>query len=110
MSTPDIREEDLTSEDEVMIMASDGLWDVISNQEAINIIKDTPVCLSSEGTSSIMCWRAMVTVALRAPHPGEGAMLLEGGICDQARVASRHELGSSSCMSAVPRLVDCCVA
>ena len=43
MSTPDVREEELTSEDEVLIMASDGLWDVISNQEAINIIKDTPV-------------------------------------------------------------------
>ena len=55
MSTPDIREEDLTSEDEVMIMASDGLWDVISNQEAINIIKDTPVCLFSKRISSCMC-------------------------------------------------------
>ncbi len=43
MSTPDVREDILTSEDEVLIMASDGLWDVIANQEAINIIKDTPV-------------------------------------------------------------------
>ena len=38
-----MREDVLTSEDEVLIMASDGLWDVIANQEAINIIKDTPV-------------------------------------------------------------------
>ena len=52
VSTPDVREEDLTSEDEVMIMASDGLWDVISNQEAINIIKDTPVCLPTKKTLS----------------------------------------------------------
>lgn len=43
VSTPDVREDILTSEDEVLIMASDGLWDVIANQEAINIIKDTPV-------------------------------------------------------------------
>ncbi len=43
VSTPDVREDVLTSEDEVLIMASDGLWDVIANQEAINIIKDTPV-------------------------------------------------------------------
>ncbi|CAL5221808.1 g4064 [Coccomyxa viridis] len=42
VSTPDVREDILTSEDEVLIMASDGLWDVIANQEAINIIKDTP--------------------------------------------------------------------
>ena len=55
MSTPDIREEDLTAEDEVMIMASDGLWDVISNQEAINIIKDTPVCLLTARTSLHLC-------------------------------------------------------
>ena len=47
VSTPDVREEDLTSEDEVIIMASDGLWDVIANQEAINIIKDTPVHTAS---------------------------------------------------------------
>ena len=44
VSTPDVREDILTAEDEVLIMASDGLWDVIANQEAINIIKDTPVC------------------------------------------------------------------
>ena len=47
VSTPDVREEDLTSEDEVIIMASDGLWDVIANQEAVNIIKDTPVQTAS---------------------------------------------------------------
>lgn len=30
--TPDIREEGLTEADECLILASDGLWDVISNQ------------------------------------------------------------------------------
>jgi protein phosphatase 1L len=30
--TPDIREEVLTEADECLILASDGLWDVISNQ------------------------------------------------------------------------------
>lgn len=32
ISTPEVREEMLTSEDECLILASDGLWDVISNQ------------------------------------------------------------------------------
>ncbi len=43
MATPDVREEKLTSQDELMILASDGLWDVLSNQEAISMIKDIPV-------------------------------------------------------------------
>ena len=43
VATPDVREEKLTSQDETMILASDGLWDVLSNQEAITLIKDIPV-------------------------------------------------------------------
>lgn len=38
--TPDIKEELLTSEDEFLILASDGLWDVVSNQDATAIIRD----------------------------------------------------------------------
>lgn len=38
--TPDIREEVLTEADECLILASDGLWDVISNQDAVALIKD----------------------------------------------------------------------
>jgi protein phosphatase 1L len=40
VATPDIREEQLSSEDESLILASDGLWDVISNQDAAALIKD----------------------------------------------------------------------
>eukprot|EP00967_Tisochrysis_lutea_P043238 scaffold52215_cov15-Tisochrysis_lutea.AAC.1 len=32
IATPDIREESLRDDDEFLILASDGLWDVISNQ------------------------------------------------------------------------------
>lgn len=42
MATPDVREEKLTSQDDVMILASDGLWDVLTNQEAVSLIKDIP--------------------------------------------------------------------
>ncbi|KAM7271382.1 hypothetical protein ACFE04_030596 [Oxalis oulophora] len=38
---PEITETILSSEDEFMVMASDGLWDVLSNTEVINIIRDT---------------------------------------------------------------------
>lgn len=40
VATPDLQEESLTTEDEMAILASDGLWDVISNQDAITLIKD----------------------------------------------------------------------
>ncbi|KAK7267191.1 hypothetical protein RIF29_19856 [Crotalaria pallida] len=38
---PEITESTLCAEDEFMVMASDGLWDVISSVEVINIIKNT---------------------------------------------------------------------
>ncbi|GMH08102.1 hypothetical protein Nepgr_009942 [Nepenthes gracilis] len=38
---PEITETFLSEEDEYLVMASDGLWDVVSNEEAVSIIKDT---------------------------------------------------------------------
>lgn len=38
---PEISEKILSSEDEYLVMASDGLWDVISNEEVVSIIRDT---------------------------------------------------------------------
>eukprot|EP00775_Hariotina_reticulata_P010325 gene10325-10482_t len=38
--TPDIRDESLTQDDDCLILASDGLWDVVSNQDAVVLIKD----------------------------------------------------------------------
>ncbi|XP_020223738.1 protein kinase and PP2C-like domain-containing protein isoform X1 [Cajanus cajan] len=38
---PEITQNTLCAEDEFLVMASDGLWDVISSMEVINIIKDT---------------------------------------------------------------------
>jgi serine/threonine protein phosphatase PrpC len=43
VATPDVREEKLTPQDDVMILASDGLWDVLSNQEAVNMIREIDV-------------------------------------------------------------------
>ncbi|WCJ28712.1 protein kinase family protein / protein phosphatase 2C (PP2C) family protein [Euphorbia peplus] len=38
---PEITETSLSEEDEFLVMASDGLWDVVSNEEVIRIIRDT---------------------------------------------------------------------
>ncbi|XP_021807705.1 protein kinase and PP2C-like domain-containing protein [Prunus avium] len=38
---PEITETILSVEDEYLVMASDGLWDVVSNAEVVSIIKDT---------------------------------------------------------------------
>ncbi len=47
VATPDVREEKLTSHDDAMILASDGLWDVLTNQEAVSLIKDIPVRIAN---------------------------------------------------------------
>ncbi|KAJ0962609.1 hypothetical protein J5N97_027731 [Dioscorea zingiberensis] len=38
---PEITETSLSPDDEFLVMASDGLWDVLSNEDVISIIKDT---------------------------------------------------------------------
>ncbi|KAI7739726.1 hypothetical protein M8C21_000492 [Ambrosia artemisiifolia] len=38
---PEVTETVLSNDDEYLVIASDGLWDVVSNLEVINIIKDT---------------------------------------------------------------------
>eukprot|EP00798_Chlamydomonas_sp_ICE-L_P014538 gene14538-20578_t len=40
--TPAVFNETLGSEDEFLLMASDGLWDVINNQEAVTLIRGIP--------------------------------------------------------------------
>lgn len=38
---PELSETSLSAQDEYMVMASDGLWDVISNEDVVSIIRDT---------------------------------------------------------------------
>lgn len=40
-SEPEITETELLAKDEFLVMASDGLWDVVSNEEVVSIIRDT---------------------------------------------------------------------
>lgn len=78
--TPDIREEVLTGADECLILASDGLWDVISNQVrgVGGVMGGRPRCSHTcnsdrQGLGSRCC------VAGRPPGDGAGCGQLGGG-------------------------------
>ena len=40
---PDLQEQQLSSQDDALILASDGLWDVLTNQDAAQLIQDIKV-------------------------------------------------------------------
>ncbi|RZC81631.1 hypothetical protein C5167_044195 [Papaver somniferum] len=42
ISVPEVTQRSITSKDQFIILATDGVWDVISNQEAVQIVSSTP--------------------------------------------------------------------
>lgn len=40
---PDVREQTLANNDQLLVLASDGLWDIVSHSEVTNIIKAQPL-------------------------------------------------------------------
>ncbi|KAL1205607.1 putative protein phosphatase 2C 18 [Cardamine amara subsp. amara] len=58
ISVPDINYRRLTEQDQFIILASDGVWDVLSNKEAIDIVASAP----SRSTAA----RALVDTAVRS--------------------------------------------
>ncbi|KAK8541982.1 hypothetical protein V6N13_137447 [Hibiscus sabdariffa] len=57
---PEITETVLSAEDEFLVMASDGLWDVVSDEEVITIIRDTvkepAMCSKRLATEAVERW------------------------------------------------------
>ncbi|CAN0914133.1 Probable protein phosphatase 2C 73 [Linum grandiflorum] len=42
ISEPEVTQRHISSKDQFVIMATDGVWDVVSNQEAVQIVSSTP--------------------------------------------------------------------
>lgn len=42
ISVPEVTQRRITSRDQFVVLATDGVWDVVSNQEAIQIVASTP--------------------------------------------------------------------
>ncbi|KAL9248134.1 hypothetical protein vseg_021491 [Gypsophila vaccaria] len=42
ISVPEVTQRNITSKDQFILLASDGVWDVVSNQEAVEIVSSTP--------------------------------------------------------------------
>ncbi|CAA7409556.1 unnamed protein product [Spirodela intermedia] len=58
ISVPDVSYRHLTDKDEFIILATDGIWDVLSNKEAVDVVASAP----SRSTAA----RALVDTAIRA--------------------------------------------
>ncbi|XP_050384262.1 probable protein phosphatase 2C 33 [Argentina anserina] len=60
ISVPDVSYRHLTEKDEFIVLATDGIWDVLSNKEAIDIIASAPTRSSAARVlveSAIRVWR-----------------------------------------------------
>ncbi|KAK9058700.1 hypothetical protein SSX86_023542 [Deinandra increscens subsp. villosa] len=61
IAEPDVRRIALTDNDEFMIIACDGIWDVMSNQEAVTLVR----CQLRQHNDPQRCAKVLVNQALR---------------------------------------------
>ncbi|KAH9330019.1 hypothetical protein KI387_002127 [Taxus chinensis] len=55
---PEMKKLNITSDCEFLILASDGLWDKVSNEEAVAIAR--PFCVEKEETTTRLCERSLM--------------------------------------------------
>lgn len=61
ISVPEISYRHLTEKDEFIVLATDGIWDVLSNKEVVDIVASAPVRSSAARKlveSSVRAWRS----------------------------------------------------
>jgi len=66
IAEPEVTIVNRTTDDEVLIMASDGLWDVMSNQEACNLAKKCLLRARQRGSTRHSAAKVAATVLTRA--------------------------------------------
>jgi protein phosphatase 2C family protein 2/3 len=85
---PDVQEVELSEEDEFLIVACDGLWDVVSSESAVGIARRE--LMSSNDPDR--CCRVLVTEALRR-HSADNITVVV--VCFSARPPQRNLFGNS---------------
>ncbi|XP_073305300.1 probable protein phosphatase 2C 33 [Primulina huaijiensis] len=61
ISVPEIFYRRITDKDEFIVLATDGIWDVLSNQDVVDIVASCPTRSHSSRTlveSAVRCWRS----------------------------------------------------
>jgi len=61
-SEPDVSVIDITSEDKILFLCSDGVWEFISPQEAVDLIKGHPPNMAMEAAEALAkeAWRRWI--------------------------------------------------
>ena len=73
---PDTRQIEITSNCEFLILASDGLWDKVSNQEAVDIARR--FCIENQSGGPIAACKQLVELAVtRKSHDDVSVMIVQ---------------------------------
>jgi protein phosphatase 2C family protein 2/3 len=86
IADPDVRTHTLTSEDEFMLLACDGLWDVVSSQRAVEIARQG----LREHNDPQQCAQQLVSEALRK-YTADNVSVI--AVCFSAEPPPKREFG-----------------